>query len=99
MREKAPLCPELAAVLKYELGHGNSLAYGPAAGDWPSPGSVFAQLQQDFSIPKTTLSDGLELAICDDPHYGWYHELYCHKHEHLLVAGKPRPGQPMRAKV
>ena len=99
MLKPAPLCEDLERVLTHELHAGNVLIYGPAIGDWPDSGSVFAQLKNDFAFPVGDLPEFISQSICNDPHYGWYYELACTNHSHVLVAGPPRPGKPMWAKV
>ncbi|WP_028101706.1 hypothetical protein [Pseudoduganella violaceinigra] len=95
MKNNGQLCAELAAILAKELANGNSLIEKPVVADWPKTGSVFAHLAKDLTTPKSALPDIIEASICNDPHYGWYQELCCRKHQHLLVAGSPKPGQPM----
>ncbi|TBV02798.1 hypothetical protein [Phytopseudomonas dryadis] len=87
------LCAELTRVLAAELNHGNSLTQQPQRTDWPQPGSLFAALRHDFRSDTRHLPDSLRHGYCNDPHYGWYEELYCSEHHHLLVAGRPRPGK------
>ncbi|MGW8394175.1 hypothetical protein [Pseudoduganella sp. HUAS MS19] len=95
MKSTTLFCEELAPILARELASGNSLSEKPTVTDWPSKGSVFAHLSKDLAIPKAALPDIIEASICNDPHYGWYQELFCPKHQHLLVAGMPKPGLPM----
>ncbi|WP_437880185.1 hypothetical protein [Pseudomonas sp. LRF_L74] len=89
----ASLCPELARVLSTELRRGNVLARQPERTDWPARGSVFASLRHDFRSDVRHVPTPLRHGLCNDPHYGWYEELYCEEHGHLLVAGSPRLGK------
>lgn len=95
MKSTTLFCEDLAAILAKELANGNALTEKPTVTDWPSRGSVFAHLSKDLTTPKSALPDIIEASICNDPHYGWYQELFCRKHQHLLVAGSPKPGLPM----
>ncbi|WP_431478777.1 hypothetical protein [Massilia eburnea] len=95
MKYTTLFCEDLAAILKKELANGNSLTEPPTVTDWPNRGSVFAHLAKDLTTPQNALPEIIEASICNDPHYGWYQELFCRRHQHLLVAGIPRHGQPM----
>lgn len=87
------LCAELAAVLARELRSGNRLGQAPHRAGWPQPDSLFAALRDDFKSDLAHLPACLQHGYCNDPHYGWYEELYCRDHHHLLVAGAPKPGR------
>ncbi|NJB93504.1 hypothetical protein GGR72_001830 [Xanthomonas arboricola] len=99
VQQRAPLCPELEAVVAQEIARGNMVEREPVLCDWPEPGSVVAHLRSCLSTPKDELPPGLATAICNDPHYGWYNEVFCSIHKHLLTAGLPRPGEPMWVKA
>ncbi|UUD62517.1 hypothetical protein D16iCDA_12485 [Pseudomonas seleniipraecipitans] len=79
------LCRELAAILERELSLGNSLGQAPHRAGWPH-----AALHQDFKSDLSQLPPAVQHGHCNDPHYGWYEQLYCREHHHLLVAGTPK---------
>lgn len=87
------LCSELAAILERELRLGNRLGQAPHRAGRPQADSLFAALRQDFKSDLSQLPPSVQHGHCNDPHYGWYEELYCREHHHLLVAGVPRPGR------
>ncbi|PPU68333.1 hypothetical protein XpiCFBP4643_09770 [Xanthomonas pisi] len=99
IQQRTPLCPELAAVVAQEIARGNKVEREPVSCDWPEPGSVIAHLHSSLSVQKAELPSGVATAICNDPHYGWYNEVYCSLHRHLLTAGQARPGEPMWVKA
>lgn len=92
MKMRTLFCEDLAAILARELASGNTLTEKPCVTNWPSKGSVFAHLSKDLTTPMNALPDIVEASISNDPHYGWYQELFCRKHQHLLAAGSPRLG-------
>lgn len=93
--EPEGFCPELKSILEKELALGNALSGEPELVGWPEAESVFAALVMDFKTPINELPQGVVYTICNDPHYGWYGELYCETHKHLLVSGSPKLGKRM----
>lgn len=87
----APLCAELEAILRDELGHGNAVQDGPVRAQWPSEESVFVALRDDLHPAAIELSTHVKHTVCTDPHYGWHDECFCELHRHLLVAGRTKP--------
>jgi hypothetical protein len=81
------LCPELDAILRFELHLGNVVTDGPTRADWPANGSVFAALRDDLHLAQLTLAPSVQHSVCHDPHYGWHDECCCELHKHTLVAG------------
>jgi hypothetical protein len=99
VNDSASLCHELHALLEQELRLGNLIAQRPHLANWPQHGSVFASLVHEFKSAKESFPKNVHLAICNDPHYGWYQEAECAIHKHLLVAGTPKPEMPMWTKA
>ncbi len=95
----ASFCDEIESLLANELRLGNVIAQKPYIANWPASGSIFASLEHDFKLPKKDFPANVHLSICNDAHYGWYHEAECTVHKHLLVAGSPKPGLPMWVKA
>lgn len=99
VQQRSTLCPELEAVVAQEIARGNMVEREPGLCDWPEPGSLVAHLRSSLSSLNDELPPDLATAICNDPHYGWYNEVFSSVHKHLLTAGLPRPGEPMYVKA
>jgi len=82
------LCPELNKILNKEIKNGNKLLRKPYLSEWPDKKTVWAELKNNFTIDIANLPENIEYTICNDIHYGWYADLYCIEHKHVLAAGE-----------